>query len=111
MGALNLYVAPNAYEQTVGVSQIIVHEAWDGNGDGLPNDIALLRLSAPATLNNNVKIAAMAEEGDSFLGDECVLAGWGMISTDGNGEIAEHLKEVSHLILEPINNRELLILG
>jgi len=94
MGALNLYLAPNSYEQTVGVAQIIVHSGWNGDASGMPNDIALIKLSTPANLNNNVKIASLAEQGADFLGEECVLAGWGMTSTGDNGQLAETLKEV-----------------
>ena len=47
----------------------------------MPHDIALLRLTTPVTLNNNIKVATMAEEGASFLSEDCVLAGWGMTST------------------------------
>merc|ERR1712002_186516 len=94
MGALNLYLAPNSYEQTVSVAQIIVHSGWNGDVSGMPNDIALIRLSTPAILNNNVKIASLAEEGANFLGEECVLAGWGMTSTGDDRQLAETLKEV-----------------
>ena len=52
-------------------------------GAAMEHDIALLRLAAPVTLNNNIKVATLAEEGQSFLGQECVLAGWGMTSTGG----------------------------
>ena len=67
LGAMNLYVSPNDYEHTLGVSQVIVHKGWDGNARGMPNDIALLRLSAKATLNNNVKVAKLADGSESFL--------------------------------------------
>jgi len=94
-GAMNLYVTPNSYEQTVGVAQIIVHAGWDTNGQGLPNDIALMRLSSKVTVNKNVQIATLSDGNLSFLGQDCVLAGWGMTSTDTDGQLASELKEVS----------------
>jgi len=95
LGALNLYESPNLYEQTVAVAEVIIHDNWSPNGAALENDIALLRLASPVTLNNNVKVASLAEQGASFLGEECVLAGWGMTSTVNGGSSPSTLKEVN----------------
>jgi len=95
LGALDLYDSPNVYEKTYAVAEIIIHQGWSPNAAGMPNDIALLRLASPVTLNNNIKVATLAEEGDSFLGEECVLAGWGMTSTENGGSSPTTLKEVS----------------
>jgi len=95
LGALDLYESPNVYEKTYAVAEIILHQNWNPNGAAMEHDIALLRLAAPVTLNNNIKVATLAEEGQSFLGQECVLAGWGMTSTANGGSSPSTLKEVS----------------
>jgi len=94
VGALNLYEAPNNYEQTIDVKRIILHPSWDTDGDCMPNDIALLELSHAPTLNKNVQIAKVAASGSSFLSQECVLSGWGTITPE-TGAMAETLKEVN----------------
>ena len=96
LGAMNLYLEPNNYEQTVAVSQVIVHAGWDGDAPGMPHDIALLKLSAPAVTNSNVQVAQLAGAGESFLDETCVLAGWGQMD---DGKLAEELKEVIQQII------------
>ena len=47
-----------------------------------PEDIGLIKLSTPVKLNNNVKIASLAEKGTSFSDQECIVAGWGRLQPD-----------------------------
>ena len=89
MGVLNRIQDPN--QQTAEVDHIKIHPDFNLN-IGLPNDIALIKLSNLATLNKNVKIASLAEKDDDFLGEKCVVAGWGITST---GKSSKRLKEVS----------------
>ncbi|XP_005091542.1 fibrinolytic enzyme, isozyme C [Aplysia californica] len=67
----------NNYQQQVAISQVTVHGQYSSTASGIPNDIALLKLSQLAVLNKNVQIAQLASAGSSFYNTECVLAGWG----------------------------------
>ncbi|CAL1542436.1 unnamed protein product [Lymnaea stagnalis] len=91
VGVLNLYDPPNAYEQTVSVSSIIMHPQYNGNANGYPNDIGIIYLSGPVTYNKNVQPAALAPQGSSFANRQCVITGWGR--TVGGGSGASHLKQ------------------
>ncbi|BFY99704.1 hypothetical protein BsWGS_02744 [Bradybaena similaris] len=85
VGALNLYEAPNPYEQTVGVTSFVIHSGYNGNGAGIPNDIGIIYLSSSVTLNANVQLAGLAPKGSSFANSKCVITGWGQTSGSGSG--------------------------
>ncbi|BFY99706.1 hypothetical protein BsWGS_02747 [Bradybaena similaris] len=91
VGLLNLYEAPNAYEQTVGVASFVIHASYNGNGAGIPNDIGIITLNSALTLNANVQIATLAPKGTSFAGTKCVITGWGR--TVGGGATSSRLLE------------------
>jgi len=95
IGAMNLYTAPNQYTQKVKIAEVIVHEGWGHTDRRLHNDIALLRLEKDVTLNENAQIATMAKPEDVFLGETCILAGWGYVETNSHGGVLAHdLQEV-----------------
>jgi len=85
VGALNLYDAPNAYEQTVAVSRFIIHESYASSSPGIPNDIGIIYLASQVTLNANVQLATLAPKGSTFAGTKCVITGWGQTSGSGSG--------------------------
>jgi len=85
VGALNLYETPNAYQQTVAVSRFVIHESYNANGAGIPNDIGVITLVSSVTLNANVQIAGLAPKGSSFANSKCVITGWGQTSGTGSG--------------------------
>ncbi|KAL8603805.1 hypothetical protein ACOMHN_058540 [Nucella lapillus] len=87
-GGHDLYVY-EAYRQTVGVAAITVHPNYNPNGNGFPNDIAVLRLSSPLTLNAKCQ-AAKLDTGLDFSFSPAVITGWGRLS--GGGNIARQLK-------------------
>jgi elastase-2 len=91
VGALNLYEAPNAYEQTVGVRSYVIHGSYNGNAAGIPNDIGIINLVSSVTLNANVQIAGLAPKGSSFANSQCVITGWGR--TSGTGSASPTLLE------------------
>ncbi|XP_059146878.1 fibrinolytic enzyme, isozyme C-like [Physella acuta] len=91
VGALNLYDPPNAYEQVVNVASFVIHAQYNGNGNGIPNDIGIIYLSSSVTYNKNVQPAALAPKGSSFANTQCVITGWGR--TVGGGATAQTLKE------------------
>jgi len=80
-------------EQTFSVSSISVHRNYNPNGNGYPNDIAVITLSGEATLNQYVQLAKLAPEDSSFAYQSCVISGWGQLS--GNGGSADILKQAS----------------
>lgn len=58
VGVLNLFEAPNVYEQTVDISSFVIHANYSGNGAGVPNDIGIIYLISSVTLNANVQVSA-----------------------------------------------------
>ncbi|KAL8589414.1 hypothetical protein ACOMHN_021566 [Nucella lapillus] len=73
------------------VAEIIVNQGY--NNKSLDNDIALLRLETPATLNHHVGIACLPT-GDKQLqgGEEGVVTGWGQTESEG---LPPQLQELS----------------
>ncbi|KAI8774100.1 fibrinolytic enzyme, isozyme C [Biomphalaria glabrata] len=90
VGALNLD-DPTPYQQTVAVASIVIHPQYNGNGNGIPNDIGIIYLAISVTYNKNVQPATIAPAGSSFANTQCVITGWGR--TVGGGPTARHLKQ------------------
>ncbi|BFY99708.1 hypothetical protein BsWGS_02748 [Bradybaena similaris] len=91
VGALVLNQAPTEYEQSVGVSSYVMHEAYNPNGAGVPNDIGIIYLLTPLVFNPNVQAADLAAKGTSFANTKCVITGWGQ--TSGTGSVSQQLLE------------------
>jgi len=91
VGALNLDAAPNEYEQTVGVQSFVIHEAYNQNAAGIPNDIGIIYLLTPLIFNANVQPATLAAKGSTFANTKCVITGWGQ--TSGTGSVSNQLLE------------------
>lgn len=77
--------------QDIAISQIIVHEDYDPNGEGYggnDNDIALIRLASPATLNDRVQLISLVTAADEAAlaspGTISTVSGWGAVSHDGD---------------------------
>ncbi|XP_066569479.1 chymotrypsin B-like [Amia ocellicauda] len=63
--------------QTMRVETVITHPEWDPYT--INNDIALVKLTAPATLNARVSPVCLADTLDVFTpGTRCVTTGWGL---------------------------------
>jgi len=71
--------------QTLSVSRIIKHYAYDGSGGGFPNDIALLYLSSEAdTSSQYVATIALPSQNEEFAGNsQCYISGWGVTVAGG----------------------------
>ena len=54
------------------------HPNYNPNGNGFPNDIAVLRLSSPLTLNDKCQ-AAKLDTGNNFNNQPAVITGWGRL--------------------------------
>ncbi|NXK83978.1 CELA1 elastase, partial [Amazona guildingii] len=81
-GAHNLNV-DDGNEQIFSVSKVVIHPSW--NGDAARGyDIALLRLSSSASLNDYVQLAVLPEEGSVLANNyPCYITGWGLTRTNG----------------------------
>ncbi|KAM5193561.1 transmembrane protease serine 11C-like [Mantella aurantiaca] len=62
--------------------RIIAHETF--NGEGSPYDVALLELSAPVNLNQNIRTICLPKASDNFPdGTSCYVTGWGSLEYNG----------------------------
>ena len=84
IGTVHVNQDQEDYDETLSVDKYVFHPHWQSE------DIALLKLQHPATLNQRVNIARIAEKRDR-VGEHCVLAGWGR---DSKGQSPEWLQEV-----------------
>ncbi len=94
LGAHQRAAAAESSRQTIPVDQIIPHPAY--NNSTFDNDIALIRLSRPALLNQRVALIAPIGADQAALisaGTVAVVTGWGTTSEGGN--LATALQEVA----------------
>ena len=55
------------------------HASYDGNANGIPNDIGLVKLSGNADYTSYVQAVDYASSSDTFSSsDECFISGWGL---------------------------------
>ena len=94
LGAQNI-TQDEPSQQKFGMAQGIVHESYDPNGND--NDIALVRLSQPATLNDRVAVVPRIAAGEAGTldapGVPGTVSGWG--TTSSGGEVSDVLRFVS----------------
>nr|XP_034975256.1 chymotrypsin-like elastase family member 3B isoform X1 [Zootoca vivipara] len=63
---------------------IYVHPGWNGNCVACGDDIALLKLSRSAELNDKVQLGCIPPPGDLLPnGSPCYISGWGRLYTGG----------------------------
>lgn len=83
-------------EQTLDVSDIIIHEQYDGSANGIPNDIALIRLSESAdTSSSGIETVSIptATNKEFTSSDRCYISGWGKTSADsGAADVLQHVQ-------------------
>ncbi|XP_078051481.1 trypsin-1-like [Augochlora pura] len=79
-------------EQTVAVIKSFVHEKYPGNV--APNDIALLKLAKPLTLNKNVQPISLPAAGSIPTGN-VLLSGWGSTSRTNSPIMPDTLQYAS----------------
>ncbi|XP_067942013.1 ovochymase-like [Watersipora subatra] len=74
------------------VEKIIMHEGYDGNGAGFPNDIALVKLQQPMRFDDYRNAICLADEDEVFVGDHnCFITGWGNTQGTGDDEVLNEL--------------------
>ena len=60
---------------------LLQHPNYQEDGDGTPNDIAILRLERPVNLtSSNIEIATLPNITEEFVGAQCYITGWGKTS-------------------------------
>ncbi|XP_062985087.1 trypsin I-P38-like [Elgaria multicarinata webbii] len=67
-------------EQNIDSVKVLRHPSY--NSQLLDNDIMLIKLATPATLNRNVKLAALPTSCVT-TGTQCLISGWGNILSSG----------------------------
>lgn len=69
------------------VSKIITHSEYYAGG--LHNDVALLFVEEPFTLQENIQTICLPEENDNFVGTKCFSSGWGKTVSYNNYTIVK----------------------
>ncbi|KAK3605532.1 hypothetical protein CHS0354_013155 [Potamilus streckersoni] len=70
-------------EQRIAPEKFVKHSGYTGTG-GYNNDIALIRLSKPVVLGQNVHLAHLTTNpSEPYTGRTCYITGWGL--TEGGG--------------------------
>ncbi|KAL8163918.1 UNVERIFIED_CONTAM: Chymotrypsin-like elastase member 1 [Gekko kuhli] len=81
-------------EQYLSVGRIFVHPYWNSNNVAGGYDIALLRLSQNAVLNNYVQLGSLPPAGQILPNNNpCYITGWGRTKT--GGQLASVLQQAS----------------
>lgn len=95
-------------EQTITISSILMHPQYSESSGGFPNDIAILRLSTPATLNEYVKVAPLPSSTTTsfYNGRTCFITGWGRLT--GGGSLPNVLQEAQTTVISHSNCRSAL---
>ena len=71
-------------EQRIPIADIKIHPAYDPNTHD--SDLALIRLSRKARINNRVKTACLPDHNTTFpIGKKCYITGWGHLKHYGKG--------------------------
>uniref|UniRef100_A0A3B3ZIQ8 pancreatic elastase n=1 Tax=Periophthalmus magnuspinnatus TaxID=409849 RepID=A0A3B3ZIQ8_9GOBI len=79
-------------EQYMSVSRVHLHPRWNSNNVAGGYDIALLRLSSEATLNNYVQLGTLPPSGQILPhNNPCYITGWGRTQTGGS--LSANLKQ------------------
>ncbi|KAK7465052.1 hypothetical protein BaRGS_00037791, partial [Batillaria attramentaria] len=88
-GAHDILNPNEGHWQTAVASNIVMHESYDGNANGFPNDIAVIRLATPLTLSATCQAAELPQDTTkTYSGKLSTITGWGR-----GGAAAQYLKE------------------
>lgn len=93
------FTANSEAEQGSDVSNVFVHEDYDG---GLANDIALLKLDNPfymSALVGTISLVAQGTDMSQFLGDSVTVSGFGVTSDSNTASESEVLLYTSDTLL------------
>ncbi|XP_017056162.1 LOW QUALITY PROTEIN: serine protease SP24D [Drosophila ficusphila] len=93
--------------QLVPLTQVIIHPNYSGSDAAGANDLALLQLQSPVTLNANTKPVALATERPP-AGSQLSFSGWG--SSQLEGSLSHGLQVASRLTLSEADCQKELFL-
>lgn len=96
-GVHTLTSPESPYYQQVAVAEVIIHEQFPVNQQ---DDIALLKLAQPVTLNDRVQLVPMINSTNTAqanAGLSSVVTGWGLTAT--GGQLSNVLKQLSVTIM------------
>jgi len=79
---------------THNVKRIVKNTGFPGNNMFMTNDVALVQLSSPISFNSYAQKIAMASGSEDYLGQMCVLSGWGRYDRSTNAP-ANTLQELA----------------
>ena len=74
----------SGYEQKRGISKITIHPNWLGADVSFENDVCLLTLDSPLTLNEQVKSISL-DESEPVPDTKCIVSGWGTLTVRNFG--------------------------
>ncbi|XP_039606274.1 granzyme A-like [Polypterus senegalus] len=84
-------------QQLIEVEEVFMYPKY--NCLSKQNDLMLLKLGKPATLNKNVRLLSLPSSGDDVSpGTRCNVAGWGTTSFMGN--MSDTLREVNVTVID-----------
>ncbi|XP_063291273.1 chymotrypsin-like elastase family member 1 [Pelobates fuscus] len=85
-------------EQMISVFKVVLHDKWNPDDTLAGYDIAILHLASNAILDSTVQLAKLPSEGAVINTNECIVTGWGRLST--GGPIATILQEAPLLVVD-----------
>ncbi|KAI8521466.1 hypothetical protein Bbelb_012200 [Branchiostoma belcheri] len=93
-------------EQEFSVSKIIMHPSYHASSAGFPrNDVALMKLSSPATVSNYVNNICLPDRDAAVGTSNCLVSGWGVYDIQsqywGQAPLSATLKWTYAPILDP----------
>ncbi|KAK7102391.1 fibrinolytic enzyme, isozyme C-like [Littorina saxatilis] len=93
-GAHDILDKLDSNAQTAVAAEITKHTDYDANANGFPNDIALIRLATPLTLNSRCQAANLpASNSKDYANKNSYITGWGR--KVGGGPVATLLKQAA----------------
>uniref|UniRef100_A0AAR5PXC5 Peptidase S1 domain-containing protein n=1 Tax=Dendroctonus ponderosae TaxID=77166 RepID=A0AAR5PXC5_DENPD len=96
LGAHNISDNSEPTRQRSTTSKYVVHPDW--NSTSLTNDLALIELETPITLNDFVSVVSLAVGNNSFADSEGTACGWGK-TTDSQVGTTDVLRYETSIIL------------
>ncbi|KAI4467353.1 tryptase-related [Holotrichia oblita] len=86
--------------QTITAAAITLHPSF--NAQTLMNDIAVITLASPVTLGptTGINVACLPSTGQSFVGQSCLVAGWGQTAFGANDAPTTPQKQVTVPIVD-----------
>ncbi|XP_026214578.1 tryptase-2-like isoform X2 [Anabas testudineus] len=83
------------FHQYMGIRTVVMHSQYGKQGNRYINDIALVKLTKPLKLSDNIKALKLPSNSDNFSpSSECWITGWGNTDNDVPLRAPEPLQEL-----------------